>query len=100
MESLGHILNGVGSLGMLICFILMIVKMFQQGASGMAVLCLVLFFCCTIGLFIAFVYGWIKNASWGTKKLMTVWTVCLLLCIVGNVLAPSAVGLLRQFPVP
>ncbi len=99
MEPLGYVLNSIGGLGMLVCFILVIVAMFQRGSSGMAIVCLVLV-CCGIGGLVAYVYGWIKSGEWGLKNVMIVWTVCLILCVVGNALAPSAISMLGQFPQP
>lgn len=99
MDLLGNILNGVGGLGMLVCFILVIVTMFQRGSSGVAIASLLLL-CCGIGVFVAFVYGWIKSSEWGITRLMTIWTVCLILCIIGNVLAPTTFGMINQFPLP
>src|SRR5262245_36869416 len=99
MEIVGNVLNAIGSLGMLVCFILVIVTMFQRGSSGMGIACLLLL-CCAIGGVVAFVYGWIKSGDWGITRLMTVWTICLILCIIGNALAPTALGMLNQFPMP
>lgn len=99
MEIAGHVLNTIGSLGMLVCFILVVVTMFQRGSSGIGIASLLLL-CCGVGALVAFVYGWIKSGDWGISKLMTIWTICLVLCILGNALAPTALGMLNQFPMP
>jgi hypothetical protein len=96
MDLIGQILASVGALGCLICFILFLVKMFQQGATGVAIACIVLFFCCTIGHLIAFIYGWIKSGEWNLKNLMLIWTVCFLLWIVGNAMNQSQIMMIQQ----
>jgi hypothetical protein len=67
VETIGQILTGIGGLGGLICFILVLVQMFQRGSSVLAIACLVLTLCCGLGALIAFIYGWIKNSEWGIR---------------------------------
>jgi hypothetical protein len=45
-----------------------------------------LFFIAGIGLVVAFVYGWVKHREWKLTKLMTAFTVCLIVGVVGEVL--------------
>ena len=59
MSTLFSLLGVVFGIGSLICFILVIIKMFQHGDKTPAILSLVLILC-GIGPLIAFVYGWIK----------------------------------------
>ena len=82
MGVLGQILYGIGGLGTLICFILVLVQMFQRGQTILAVVCIVLFFC-GIGAIIAFIYGWIKHREWGITNIMYAWTGCWVLAIFG-----------------
>jgi hypothetical protein len=89
MDLVGQILSGIGGLGALICFILVLVKMFQNGATGLAIACIVLAFCCGIGALIAFIYGWIKSGEWNLRNVMLVWTVCIVLSVIGNAMNPA-----------
>ena len=96
MELLGTALSGVASLGWLICFILILVKMFQNGQTILAIVCLV---CCGFGGLIAFIFGWMKSGEWGTKNIMIIWTVCWVLLIIGGAINPANFsGLTAQFP--
>jgi hypothetical protein len=95
LETVGHILSGIGFVGSLVCFLIVIVKMFQKGSTGMAILCLLLVLCCFGGL-IAFILGWVKNKEWDIRTVMLVWTVCIIFGIVGGVLAPGDVSSLQQ----
>jgi hypothetical protein len=97
MELLGQVLGSIGSIGFLICYVLFIVQMFQRGATTPAIIFLVLLLCCGVGGLLAFIYGWIKNKEWGITNLMTIWTVCLVLLIIGSVLAPSTYSQFQQF---
>ncbi len=58
----------------LVCFILVLIKMFQQGQTGLGVACIVLAFCAGIGALIAFIYGWVKAREWDLQKVMMVWS--------------------------
>ena len=51
-----QVLQGLLAIGSLVCFILVIIKMFQVGEQTMGIVCLVLILCCIGGL-VAFVYG-------------------------------------------
>ncbi len=89
---------GIGSL---VCFILVLIKMFQQGQTGLGIACIVLAFCAGIGVLIAFIYGWFKAREWDLQKVMMVWSGILvahvLLVIIFMVL--GGLGALNQ-PVP
>jgi hypothetical protein len=89
MDTLGQIIGGIGGLGMLVCYIMFIVTMFQRGATGLAILFLVLSLCCGVGLLVAFIYGWIKHREWGITNLMMIWSVFIGMSIIGGVLSPT-----------
>jgi len=80
-----YVLQGLGfliGLVWLICFILVVVKMFQNGQSGLGIVTLITTFCCGgIGFLIAFVVGWMNANTWGIKNVMLAWTVSILLYI-------------------
>ena len=88
MDVLGQALSAVAGLGSLICFILVVIQMFQRGHTGLAITCIVLAFCCWIGGFIAFIYGWVKHREWGLTNVMAVWTGCWIASAVGFGLHP------------
>ena len=68
------IVSSVLGLVQLVCFILVVVKMFQNGQTGLGVATLITIFC-GIGGLIAFIYGWIKSTEWNLKTVMLIWTV-------------------------
>jgi hypothetical protein len=79
MAILGGLLMFVGAvcgLGSLVCFILILVKMFQKDETTMGIVCIVTIFVCGIGPLIAFVMGWINAAKWQVQQIMVIWTGC------------------------
>lgn len=94
MDTIGMILQYLGGLGSLICFILVVVKMFQNGSTLLGILSLLLCWC--VGPLVAFIMGWVKNAEWGIKNIMIAWTACIALGFVGGFLAPSQFSSLQQ----
>lgn len=64
---------------MFVCWILVLIQMFQHGANGIAIASIVLYLCFTAGQLIAFVYGWSKAKEWGIQNLMIAWTVFFLI---------------------
>ena len=66
-----HVLCFVGSL---ICYILVLIRMFERGLIGLGIACVALTLCCGIGGLVAFVYGWMNAAEWRVKNAMVVWT--------------------------
>jgi hypothetical protein len=89
MDTVAYSLTGLASLVGLICFILVIIQMFQRGATGVAILCIVLFLCCGLGWLIAFIYGWMRAREWNINGIMTVWTVALVIDILGVAVNPA-----------
>ncbi len=86
MDLVGTGLSGVASLGWIVCFILIVIKMFQKGQTVLGIVCIL---CCGIGGIIAFVYGWMKSGEWDIRNIMIVWTVCWVLLIIGGAMNPS-----------
>jgi hypothetical protein len=83
------ILGFVSGLGSLVCYVLVLIKMFQNGKTGLAVACIVLLFCCGLGGLITFIYGWMKAGEWGITNIMTIWTVFFVINIVSGVMNPA-----------
>ncbi len=81
-----QVVIGIGSL---VCFVMVLIQMFQRGQTGLGIASIVLSLC-GIGPLIAFVYGWIKASEWGIQKLMLAWTG---LIVVGMVVAGLAVAM-------
>ena len=84
MATLLYIVGGLFWLGSLVCFIMVVVKMFQNGDTTMGIVCLVLIPCVGIGGLVAFVVGWMRAGAWNIQNIMTVWTVCMVGGIVLN----------------
>jgi hypothetical protein len=72
------ILALVASLGSLICFIIVLVKMFQNAGALQGILGLICGLWC-------FIWGWMNAGKLGIKNIMLIWTVLILLSIVLNV---------------
>lgn len=78
-----QILVGIPSL---VCFIMVLIKMFQAGQTGLGIACIVLI-CCGIGGLIAFIYGWVKSKEWGITNIMLIWTACIVVGIILQIVA-------------
>ncbi len=89
MAYLGMALEYGAGIASLVCFILVLVQMFQRGQSTLGIICAVLFLCGGLGALIAFVYGWIKNREWGITNIMIAWTGCWVLSIIGGAIVFS-----------
>jgi hypothetical protein len=78
----------------LVCFILVLVKMFQHGQTGLGIATAVTALC-GIGFLIAFVYGWVKSAEWNLKTVMLAWTAVVVISIALSVYISSTVVVVR-----
>ena len=67
-------LNGILFVGSVACFVMVIIKMFQNNDKGIAITSLVLIPCCLIGMLVAFVFGWVKVGQYNIKNVMLAWT--------------------------
>ena len=83
MLIIGIILLAIGSLGSLACWIIVLIKMFQNEKPLIGILGIL----CGIW---AFIWGWMKSSTLGLKKIMMLWSVCIGLSIVGNVIYGGA----------
>ena len=63
----------------LICWIMVLIKIFKDNV-GLGILGIV----CSL---FAFIYGWVKAAEYGIKKVMLWWTILVVLAIVCIILA-------------
>jgi hypothetical protein len=95
-DSLASGVAGLAFLVCVICFILVVIKMFQRGAVGMAIACVVLSMCCGLGGLVAFVYGWTKARQWDMSNLMTVWSVAVAINVVVAGVNPAPYRLVQE----
>jgi hypothetical protein len=79
-----QIIGGICGIVSLVCYILVIVQMFQRGKTGLAIACLLLLLACGLGGLVAFIYGWVNANQWGIKNIMLLWTACIVVGIVCN----------------
>jgi hypothetical protein len=84
-------------LGSLVCYILVVIKMFQHGKTGPAVGSIVGLIACGLGALFAFIYGWMKAGEWRIKNIMIAWTLCLVLNLgLTIVTLPAAIQKARE----
>jgi ABC-type uncharacterized transport system permease subunit len=88
MQILGSTLQAAAFLGSVICFILVVVKMFQNNHTVLGIVCIVLACCFLLGFLIAYVYGWMKSGQWNLRNVMLIWTVCIIVGLLGGYLSP------------
>jgi len=81
---IGYILVSIAGLGSLVCWILVLIKMFKTDKTLVAVLGII----CPLW---AFIWGWMNSAKLGLKQIMLGWSVCIVLSIIGNALLTSAI---------
>ncbi|MBV9124858.1 MAG: hypothetical protein JO112_16000 [Planctomycetes bacterium] len=89
MDIVGQILGGIGGLIGLVCYIIILVKMFQSGQMVLGIACIVLLPCCFIGYFLAFIMGWVNRGRYAATNIMIAWTVGLALQVIGGALNPA-----------
>ena len=71
-------LASIASLISLVCFILVLIKMFQDNKTGLAVACIVLGFCFGIGEIMALVFAWQNAGRWRlSQNFLMIFTVAL-----------------------
>ena len=85
LQTIGMLLLAVGGIGSLICWIMILIKMFQNDKPLIGVLGIL------CGLW-AFIWGWMKASTLGTTKIMMIWSACFVLSIIGQVVTGAAVA--------
>lgn len=73
LGSVLFVIAGILGLILLIQHIMLLVKLFKHGGVGLGILGL------CVGIF-AYIWGWMKSTELGLKKLMTWYTIILVLC--------------------
>ena len=74
--AIGIILAAAGFIGMLICWIMILIKMFKNEKPLIGILGIL----CSLW---AFIWGWMKSSALGTKKIMLIWTACIVVYFIG-----------------
>jgi hypothetical protein len=72
------ILSYIVGIATFVCFVMIVVKMFQSGSTGLGIVTIISFCLCGIGCFVALIFGWLKASEWNIKPLMAIYTVLLL----------------------
>ena len=85
MIPLGIIILAVGAIGSLICWIMVLIKMFQNEKPLIGILGIL----CSLW---ACIWGWMKSSTLGLKKIMMIWSVCVVLTVVGNLMYGGAMA--------
>lgn len=75
----------------LACFVMVIIKMFQSGDTGLGVACLLLILACGLGFLVTYIMGWVKAGQYGITNIMMAWTGCI---VVGIILRIAAAALM------
>jgi hypothetical protein len=88
MDTVGTILSWVGSLIILVCHIIVIVKMFQHGQTALGIIAII-GTCCLFGLLLTLIYGWMRATQWNIKNVMLAYTVGWVLDIAGTAMNPA-----------
>ena len=101
MGYLGLALAGIAGIVSLVCFILVVIQMFQHNQTGLGIACIVLAICTGIGGLIAFIYGWVKSTEWGLKNVMLVWSGSIVVTLIGYFMAGAQIAsIMGQQPAP
>ena len=80
------ILNILVSVGALICFIIVLIKLFQTKGALHGILGLI------CGLY-TFIWGWMNATQLNIKNIMLIWSILIVVSIIlGVVAGPSALG--------
>jgi uncharacterized membrane protein len=79
MIAIGMTLLAIGGIGSLICWIMVLIKMFQNEKPLIGILGIL----CSLW---AFIWGWTKASTLGLKKTMLIWSGCIVLTVVAQVI--------------
>ena len=85
MAAIGSILSVIGGIGSLICFIMVLIKMFPAEGPLKGILAII----CSL---YAFIWGWINASRFNLKNIMMAWTACIILAIIGGAISGAMAG--------
>lgn len=92
MGHIGILLYAAGALGSLICWIIVLVKMFKTESSPVPG---ILGIICSLW---AFIWGWLNSTKADLKKIMLLWTVAIIVCVLGAMMKAGSMA--GQLPGP
>ena len=84
------ILGMIAGLGSLICFIIVLIKQFQNAGVVHGIIGIV-----TCGIW-TFIWGWMNATTLNIRNLMLIWTACIIINIILNIMFRS----MYAVPVP
>lgn|SRR5262249_12233324 len=82
-------LQGLLFIVMVVCYVLILIKMFQAGEQTLGIVCIVLTLCFALGGLVAFIFGWINVQKWNIKNVMWIWTGAIIASIVLSIIGFS-----------
>jgi len=75
------ILGGIAGLGSLICFIIVLIKQFQEGGVLHGIIGII-----TCGIW-TFIWGWINSGRLNFRNLMLIWTLLWIVAMILNTMS-------------
>ena len=75
------ILGGIAGLGSLICFIIVLIKQFQEGGILHGIIGLV-----TCGIW-TFIWGWLNSGRLNIRNIMLIWTLLWVVAMILNTMS-------------
>ena len=75
------ILGGIAGLGSLICFIIILIKQFQDGGVLHGIIGII-----TCGIW-TFIWGWINSGRLNIRNIMLIWTLLWVVAIILNTMS-------------
>ena len=92
MAMVFQLLGMLFGIGSLVCFIMVVIKLFQNPETKTMGIVSLVTICCGIGALIAFIVGWMNADKLGIKNVMLVWTGCFVGGLICNLLSASMGG--------
>ncbi len=77
---IGYALSSLAGIAALVCFIIVVIKLFKKEGVGLGILGII----CGIWTFI---WGWMNAKSQDIKKIMLIWSVAIVVAMIGNFIA-------------
>ncbi len=75
-------LSSLFGIAAFVCYVLIVIKMFQNNQTGLGIGSIVGIFLCGIGYILTLIFGWKNKNAWGLQTVMPIYTVSLILSIV------------------
>ncbi|MCF7675673.1 MAG: hypothetical protein K9N23_18555 [Akkermansiaceae bacterium] len=86
MAIIGMIIYGLGIVGSLVCWIMVLIKMFTTEKGPLMGILGIL---CSLW---AYIWGWINAGKTGLKQIMLLWTVAIVLCMIGAAMTAGSMA--------